>query len=325
MTPEHDPYTELIEAYGRGELDAGRARELEAHVASCTACTEELAGFRALHAVEVDELTSAERAELHRVVEASLEMDRSPAATSAPRRSLWQRLAPALGAVGMLAILAVGVAYFGMEGMGGADRDVAPATGASGEDESEDSAERAGKPLSEGTAGSAGTVTDSAPAAGPIPEPSQAQDALHGEVLVTPKRAAHNFFNGVSPRFERRRDTDADRLRSLGKGRSPFDDLADLRVREVGEHRETYLRVLARRAGPDREQVKECGAIVMQREENALPAYAARAEYDGETAVIIGFLWSREDSGRLDQFMIWVWPRGDCTFALDRLTGAVRD
>ena len=38
----------LLHALIDGELDAGHAREVEAHVANCAACAEKLASFRAL-------------------------------------------------------------------------------------------------------------------------------------------------------------------------------------------------------------------------------------------------------------------------------------
>jgi anti-sigma factor RsiW len=39
----------LLHALVDGELDAGHAREVEAHVAGCAACAEKLASFRAMH------------------------------------------------------------------------------------------------------------------------------------------------------------------------------------------------------------------------------------------------------------------------------------
>ncbi|MFY9693624.1 MAG: zf-HC2 domain-containing protein, partial [Xanthobacteraceae bacterium] len=40
----------LLHALIDGELDAGHAREVESHVASCAACAEKLKAFRAMHA-----------------------------------------------------------------------------------------------------------------------------------------------------------------------------------------------------------------------------------------------------------------------------------
>jgi anti-sigma factor RsiW len=63
----------LLHALIDGELDAGHAREVEAHAAGCSACAERLASFRAMHeAMKGDALKEAAPAHLRSRVEASL-------------------------------------------------------------------------------------------------------------------------------------------------------------------------------------------------------------------------------------------------------------
>jgi anti-sigma factor RsiW len=76
----------MLHALIDGELDAGHAREVEAHVATCPACTQELKAFRAMRATMAEApLKEAAPAHLRNRIEAALAV---PAATiSAPRQS----------------------------------------------------------------------------------------------------------------------------------------------------------------------------------------------------------------------------------------------
>ena len=63
----------LIHALIDGELDAGHARDVEAHIASCAACAEKLAAFRALRAATASAaLKEAAPGHLRARIEASL-------------------------------------------------------------------------------------------------------------------------------------------------------------------------------------------------------------------------------------------------------------
>ena len=76
----------LLHALIDGELDAGHARDVEAHVATCPACAEELKTFRAMRgAIAAANLKEAAPAHLRSRIEAALAV---PAArVAAPRRS----------------------------------------------------------------------------------------------------------------------------------------------------------------------------------------------------------------------------------------------
>jgi anti-sigma factor RsiW len=76
----------MLHALIDGELDAGHARDVEAHVASCPACAEELKTFRAMRATMVDaNLREAAPAHLRSRIEASLALP--PARVAVPRQS----------------------------------------------------------------------------------------------------------------------------------------------------------------------------------------------------------------------------------------------
>ena len=96
----------LLHALLDGELDAGHAREVEEHIASCPRCAAELRAFRTMHeAVSEANLRYAAPPALRRRIEAALPQQR---VTS--RRSLLQGFAlgsavSALAATGLVAIV----------------------------------------------------------------------------------------------------------------------------------------------------------------------------------------------------------------------------
>lgn len=96
----------LLHALLDGELDAGHAREVEAHIASCPHCAAELRAFREMHkAIAGADLRYAAPPALRRRIEAAFPQ---PRRTS--RRSLLQGFAfgsavSALAATGLVAIV----------------------------------------------------------------------------------------------------------------------------------------------------------------------------------------------------------------------------
>ena len=81
----------MLHALIDGELDAGHARDVEAHVATCPACAEELKAFRAMRATMAEaNLKETAPAHLRSRIEAALAV---PAArVSAPRQSWFASL-----------------------------------------------------------------------------------------------------------------------------------------------------------------------------------------------------------------------------------------
>jgi anti-sigma factor RsiW len=97
----------LIHALVDGELDAGHAREVEAHVAGCPRCAAELAAIRQMHAALArTELKFTAPPALRTRIEAALPV----AATAPSRRSILKGFAmgsavSALAATGLVAIV----------------------------------------------------------------------------------------------------------------------------------------------------------------------------------------------------------------------------
>jgi anti-sigma factor RsiW len=97
----------LLHALIDGELDAGHAREVEAHVATCPRCAERLAAYRQMSAmVARADLTFTAPPQLRRRIEASLPAQAAPPS----RRSVLKGFAmgsavSALAATGLVAIV----------------------------------------------------------------------------------------------------------------------------------------------------------------------------------------------------------------------------
>ena len=86
----------LIHALIDGELDAGHAREVEAHVATCRGCADKLGAFRAMRAaITAAELKEKAPAHLRRRVEAALTSPPTDAAGAAGRLGAWLTIARA--------------------------------------------------------------------------------------------------------------------------------------------------------------------------------------------------------------------------------------
>ncbi len=78
----------LLHALIDGELDAGHARDVEAHVAACAGCAEKLKAFRAMRTAMADaSLKEAAPAHLRSRIEAALALPKAAAPAAAPRRS----------------------------------------------------------------------------------------------------------------------------------------------------------------------------------------------------------------------------------------------
>jgi anti-sigma factor RsiW len=105
----------LIHALADGELDAGHAREVEAHVANCSRCAAELVAVRQMkQALASADLTFKAPPALRQRIEATLPPAQpsnvTPLATSPSRRSLLKGFAmgsavSALAATGLVAIV----------------------------------------------------------------------------------------------------------------------------------------------------------------------------------------------------------------------------
>lgn len=272
----HDRCSELLGDYAAGRLDAPETAAVEAHLAGCPDCSTELRAVMALRVAD-EPLSEMERARLHKGVRDRLRGD-VISATAARGARRGARLAAALGAAALIAVGGVAVVSLSSGG-----DDDAPAEALMGEDAGE-----GGGAANDST----GTRAGSAPAfeaAAPQPRPSFDDDAgdLSGgklDKLARKNAALTAFSNAYSAK-------DADRLK---------DD---------------YVDELADQAGPpsQRALLKRCADEVYAAQPYAaLPAYAGRGSLDGRPALVLGFAWTDEDAGPLDQFMFWTWPEESC-------------
>jgi hypothetical protein len=129
QSPDHDTWSELLLEFAQGELDGSRSEELQAHLRSCGDCSSELVALRALLEMPDEQMTNAERGELHAALSKS-----TPGGSVVPlaprERSFMRRLAPALGAAALLLIGGVAV----LQGnLFGASEDSAGTGGGGGE------------------------------------------------------------------------------------------------------------------------------------------------------------------------------------------------
>ena len=96
----------LLHALIDGELDAGHAREVEAHVASCPRCAAALAAYREMsRAVTTADLRYAAPAGLRARIEAALPQTRQPSRRAVLRGFAMGSAVSALAATGLVAIV----------------------------------------------------------------------------------------------------------------------------------------------------------------------------------------------------------------------------
>lgn len=100
----HEEVSTLLRPYAQGTLDDVSITAVDQHLASCRACTAELQVVRLLTTADVQPMDDLERATLHRDVRSAVRVP------STSRREWWGRkLAPAMGAAAVLALIAVGI------------------------------------------------------------------------------------------------------------------------------------------------------------------------------------------------------------------------
>jgi len=329
----HERCSELLGSYVAGELTANVAGAVEDHLDGCVACSEERAGLVLLVADrEAAGLSSAERQRLHVALDpAALRVDavRVPEEDVARRRragaegrqrsrrqpatrGVWARVAPALGAAAVLAlVLGGGALLFTTEGGIGGQGATAESgagtggggTGGGGTVESQDGAGGGGTGGSAPSGGGKGAPTD-------------------GETQDKGSRAATfgSLAVGPAPRFAAaERSLDEGSLASLGR-EPPFTAFAhSYQRRAAGNLGDLFLKRLATAAAgkpagggtPDSRfaQVLACGRNALSRRPGALPAYAAYAVFDGRSVLVIGFAYPRPGHRPLDRFMVTAWGR----------------
>jgi hypothetical protein len=271
----HELCSEYLPRFLAGDLEPERRAAVELHLADCAECRAER---RALEALDVvgPKLTSAERAELHAVLDRELPevADRVAVLASggAERRPRWRsRLAPALGAAALVVIVAVGVATLGGAFGDGAGQEAFEMSGEGGRADS-----------------GAGQEAESAPAE--LSPPAAGPRWIGSLGSVTPAELSRKGERGRELRFV------AESFQAAGaqdKSRAFTDEL----VTRAPAGLEDAIRACVKR-------VTELGYT-------ALPAFGARARLEGREVLVLGFAWTPA-RGELDRFMVWAFAGGTC-------------
>ena len=96
----------LLHALIDGELDAGHAREVEAHIATCPRCTAELAAISEMHKAIADaDLRYTAPPALRRRIEAALPQPQAPSRRAVLRGFAMGSAVSAIAATGLVAIV----------------------------------------------------------------------------------------------------------------------------------------------------------------------------------------------------------------------------
>ena len=330
MTDEHHPISELLAPYARGDLGAPEASEVEAHLATCDECRGELQAVRALHGApgnlsEKPALEEIERARLHRAVLAATTGERA----EPPGPSWAARIAPALGAAALFALFIFGAAQLFTGGMGGSDESASSGADADSVDAGSSESELAYQDGALGLPATNPRVTssfssDAATEEGP--DGGDGGDTPQSEGAGSEGSASTQLADSGSPPpyFEPQpRVLSEDALHRLGRKRDPFAAFRFGYALGDGTDREALTNALAM-ASPEPGEVRACANGVVDSDANALPAYGALGTFEGEYALVLGFVTTLRDSAALSRYDIWVWRFGDCSSAVDRLNPITR-
>lgn len=294
---DHEHVSELLAAFVHASLEPERRSDVESHLETCEECRRELTGLRALQADEG--LTELERTRLHRDVLAELGLAGAEARRPSPR---WAGAGRLVGVAATLALLLGGLVYLGgnLGGDDAGDGDAAQSALEDGGDQREDPFSSGAGGEAEGATDSAGTTMEAGAAAAPPPEATYEADL--GE--VTDKQ-----------------------LKQTGRRGRTFRSFASVPVETIEEYREPFLDELVAKAdGELGEQLRECARDVLAQLPTAVATYAAPAKYGDppRPVLIVGFAYSFTEDGFLDQYQMWIYPRGSCDFPTNYVGGQIR-
>lgn len=306
-----------LPAFLDGTLDSADAASVEEHLSACEECAQEAAGLKFLRAPSEGGLTSSERTALEHRVMAGIAEDPSeaPVVELRPRKSVGARVAQVLGAAAAIAVFGT-LLYMGST-IGGGD----------GADESAGTALEAENGDREGRRN--GDRNRSRPAAIAADSAASKEESTAATAGDASGGAGSSFKGAPDPRFEVAEDpyTSAD-LQKLGESSLASVTFASYYSADDAEGRYTLLEELVAAAEATSgstvsSQVEECGSQVLDTEDPTIPTFGAIGELDGETALVLGFAWTRTRSGPLDRYMVWAWEKGSCSATLDFVDGRI--
>jgi hypothetical protein len=323
MTMDHDRCSELLLPYVQESLDEGIARDMEEHLATCAGCRAERNGLEALLEPAAGELTDLERASLHRELRSRIPV--SAGEGEGPARLAW--LPSALGIAAALLVVVLGVQFLG--GAGGGEEDSAGDGGASigAADPSGPrpvtlrltrSGVRAGDLLSGRFSQEAGD--SGASAEGEMSPEQKPQAASPDDVLDRAGSESATITDSAAGTVE-------GRLKDFARTSKTFTRFARAySAEDVAELSDPFIEELARSApGGSSAQVTECAELVVSsREAPTLAAAAAHGIFREERSLMLGFVWTPEEAGPLDNYVLYVWPLGSCDAPTHSQSGRIR-
>jgi hypothetical protein len=281
MNLDHTHVTEQLAAYVRDELGADQAAAVRAHLEECDQCRSEWIGVRALASLPEERLGPSERVALRDAVRARVQ-----------KKTWSRRLAPALGAVGLIAVVVVGAATILSNGIVGTNGD-----GDSGEAQVADDDATEEQALD----------AESAPAPAPAGKASRSEDKA-----VSNQAATSAAGTAAGPGAEQADALFSATLRYAEAGplRPHLLSARDTDGNAFESPRRTLGRLL--RVAPNgrwAEQITTCNdAVTSFLPTGARAAYAA--VYPTDRLLVMGFVWSEEEGLR---YAFWGWPAGDCS------------
>lgn len=321
MKMDHERCSELLLPFLQGELDPDSSRQVEEHLSACDDCRKEHGGLAALFAEPVEPLNDLEKASLHRNLREEISI---PAGTAQERARLsW--LPQALGVAALLLVVVVGIQYFGE--VGGDDE--AGSEAVEGADlaapEGPDpvtlkltsSGVQKADPISAGAgAGAAVEPDEEAPSEA---APDAAQDL--GQESEEPTSDSSNQYTvrmnaGVESA-----------LKTYARTSPTFTRFAETyRAEDVEALAPAFIAELADGAPEGSAvQVTQCANLVVtSREFPTLPAAAAHGVFRKEDSLLLGFVWTEQETGPLDNYVIYVWPVGGCESPTHSQSGRIR-
>lgn len=309
---EHTQASELITSYVRGELDEATSASLSRHLDRCSDCSLEVRAVQALlEPLDDETLTDLERAGLHRGVAASTRAGANREVVPETKQG-WARVAPWLGAAAVIALLAVGIVS---SDLGGGDDTVGSGDAASVQ-------EGAGRARDE----SAPLEFGGPDIADEAAEPEALAAATEDSRASGSDAAGGEAFGRVAARFDP--DAGSFKTRDLKRyaaRREPFRGFAAAySAKDADDLSDLYLQAIQNAApsGEGKSLIRTCALQVLEQDFPIVPAYGAYGRFDGRDVLVLGFVYA-PNGGDLSRYLVWVWPREDCSTPVKIIAGRI--
>jgi hypothetical protein len=290
---DHDRCSGLLGAHVRNQLDAPTSAAIEQHLSHCRQCGMERDALVALVSGGELRLQDHERSRLRRAVWAEVRPTPAPVVPIRRRR---ERVGQLLGAAALVAVLVTGLFY--VTGTGGGDLS---GQGAGVAEEGADQVEAGGEAGRKGAAREKGKLERNRSAATQFTQDRVARPRFaRGERVIVPEE-----------------------LDEIVRS-EPFRSFSTLEASEAPGRAE-LTGDLARQAPDDLSaQVESCATRVDDTSSaTVLPVYGTAGTLNGRRVLVLGFVHSETAGGPLDRFMLWAWPRGDCSRVLEHREGPI--